>query len=619
MKYLHTITLALSALILASCGNNVFESPNKSLRGDIDGQSLTIYYNDTIAVTSIHLGLITENMDLDNGMVLKNETKPLYVSEEYDMPTGKRSHCFNSANEKLLSYQNESGQILDVIVRLYNDGVAIRYSIPKEEKVIEEKTSFSIKDGVNRWIAWNDFGNEQPFPYETQGKKTHDRYMRERTNQQWGYPALAEPENGLFMLISEADLRRGDSGSYLDNSSDEETYCVKLVDPAPFRDGLSPWRFAIIGTLADIAESTLVTDLSSPSKIFDESWIEPGVSSWIYWAYNHSSKDFQIVKEYIDLAAEMGWPYCLIDWEWPEMANGGDINDALAYAKEKGVKINLWYNSGTSWVGESAPQPQDRLNSAENREKEMQWLEDNGVTGIKVDFFSPDNDTIVNYYLDILEDAARHHLLVDFHGCTIPKGWQRTWPNMMSMEAIYGAEWYNNYPLMTKLAPAHNATIPFTRNVIGPMDYTPGAFTDSQHPHITTNAHELALPVLFESGLQHMADRPAGFAALPEEAQALYKGLPSVWDDTMLLEGYPGKSAVMARRSGGTWYIAGINGLEEAQDLTFSIERLHTNAETALMFTDGETDREIKVSNASLETKELTIHCNPRGGFLIKL
>ena len=165
------------------------------------------------------------------------------------------------------------------------------------------------------------------------------------------------------------------------------------------------------------------------------------------------------MKQYIDLAAQMGWPYCLVDWEWPEMTNGGDINDVMAYAKQKGVKINLWYNSGTSLVGPHAPQPQDRLNTAESREREMQWLESIGASGIKVDFFSPDNDTMVNYYIDILKDAARHHLLVNFHGCTIPNGWQRTWPNMVSMEGIYGAEWYNNYELMTTLAPPHNATV----------------------------------------------------------------------------------------------------------------------------------------------------------------
>ena len=370
----------------------------------------------------------------------------------------------------------------------------------------------------------------------------------------------------------------------------------------------------MIGSLADITESTLVTDLSTPSQIADMSWIKPGVSSWVYWSNNHGSKFFDLDVEFIDLAADMGWPYCLIDWEWPDMEDGS-IEELVDYANEKGIKINLWYNSGTSWIGPGAPQPQDRLNTAENREKEFAWLESIGVTGVKVDFFLPDDATMIDYYLDILQDAAKHHLLVDFHGCTIPRGWQRTWPNMMSMEAVYGAEMYNNGPIMTTRAPSHNATLPFTRNVVGPMDYTPATFTDSQFPHITTNAHELALPVLFESGLQHMADRPSGFYDLPEEVREVLGGMPSFWDDTVLLDGYPGQKAVIARRSGSKWYIAGINGLEEPATLQFSLERLGGLGGNSILFCDGAEDRDIKIT-ALPEGKTVSVPCRARGGFL---
>ena len=568
-------------------------------------------------VTRIHLGLITDQGNLDSCLVLKQSTAVKTVKADYTMVTGKRSHCTNRANEKTFTYDNADNMPLEAIVRLYNDGVAIRYRIPQGVKVTDDCTSFYVADGKDRWIAPYDFGNEQPFPHDTEGKTVKDRNLRDVTNGQWSYPALVEPQKGLFMLIAESDLRSNDSGSYLVNADNSEQYKVQLVGPSAFCDGLSPWRFAIIGSLADVVESTLVTDLATPSQIADTSWIQPGVSSWIYWAYNHGSKDYALVKQYIDLAAQMGWPYCLVDWEWPEMTNGGDINDVMAYAKQKGVKINLWYNSGTSLVGPHAPQPQDRLNTAESREREMQWLESIGASGIKVDFFSPDNDTMVNYYIDILKDAARHHLLVDFHGCTIPNGWQRTWPNMVSMEGIYGAEWYNNYELMTTLAPPHNATVVYTRNVIGPMDYTPGTFTDSQFPHITTNAHELALPVLFESGIQHMADRPEGYESLPFEARQVYSHLPAAWDDTKLLAGYPGKSAVVARRSGKTWYVAGINGTDEEINLAFTLKRLNLKPKKVLLFSDGEAERDIKVSHPSLSGDKVCIACRARGGFLM--
>lgn len=617
MKRIILFMFFLTSLCVHSFGKDIFESPNHQLSAEVNGQSVTLYDKSKQMVTRIHLGLITDQGNLDSCLVLKQSTAVKTVKADYTMITGKRSHCTNRANEKTFTYDNADNMPLEAIVRLYNDGVAIRYRIPQGVKVTDDCTSFYVADGKDRWIAPYDFGNEQPFPHDTEGKTVKDRNLRDVTNGQWSYPALVEPQKGLFMLIAESDLRSNDSGSYLVNADNSEQYKVQLVGSSAFCDGLSPWRFAIIGSLADVVESTLVTDLATPSQIADTSWIQPGVSSWIYWAYNHGSKDYALVKQYIDLAAQMGWAYCLVDWEWPEMTNGGDINDVMAYAKQKGVKINLWYNSGTSLVGPHAPQPQDRLNTAESREREMQWLESIGASGIKVDFFSPDNDTMVNYYIDILKDAARHHLLVDFHGCTIPNGWQRTWPNMVSMEGIYGAEWYNNYELMTTLAPPHNATVVYTRNVIGPMDYTPGTFTDSQFPHITTNAHELALPVLFESGIQHMADRPEGYESLPFEARQVYSHLPTAWNDTKLLAGYPGKSAVVARRSGKTWYVAGINGTDEEINLAFTLKRLNLKPKKVLLFSDGEAERDIKVSHPSLSGDKVCIACRARGGFLM--
>ena len=417
--------------------------------------------------------------------------------------------------------------------------------------------------------------------------------------------------DGLFGLITESGVLHGNSCSYLTCNGQE--YTVTYTDKD---EGMAhPWRILMLGSLADIVESTLVTDMADVCRIQDTSWIKPGVSSWIYWAYNHSSKDFQKVKEYIDLAHDMGWPYSLIDWEWDEMANGGNIEDALAYARERGVKINLWYNSGTSWIGPGAPGPQDRLRTREAREQEMTRLEQMGATGIKVDFFLPDGQEMVNYYLDILEDAARHHLLVDFHGCTIPRGWSRTWPNLMSMESVYGAEWYNNNRRMTNAAAAHNATLPFTRNVIGPMDYTPCTFTDSQNPHITTDCHELALPILFESGLQHMADRPEAYLSLPEPVRNLLSDLPSAWDDTRLLAGYPGESAVIARRCGDTWYIAGINGTENEITLEPVFSRIGQDDMISMLITD-KGDKPGMGFNIQYNVKAGKLTLPARGGFV---
>lgn len=480
---------------------------------------------------------------------------------------------------------------VNVEIKVRNDGVAFRYL----QKEIQ--TTYVIPEGLNRWQGrYSHTGYEALFPKaeaSVPGK--------------WIYPLLVEYSDGLFGFIAEADIERGHSCSHLLTGEEQGRYLVETIDENPQYD-VTPWRILTIGSLETIVSSTMITDLSEPCRIEDTSWIKPGVSSWIYWAYNHGSKDYDIICSYIDLAAEMGWPYCLVDWEWPQMEGGRTIEDVMAYANEKGVRINLWYNSGTSWTGPGSPQPEDRLRTPEAREEEFAWLESMGVAGVKIDFFAEDGSEMVNYYLDLLEDAAKHHLLVDLHGSTAPRGWQKTWPNLMSMEGVYGAEWYNNVPFFTKLAASHNATLPFTRGLMGPMDYTPCTFSDSQHPHITTYAHELALPVLFQSSLQHMADKPEAYLSQPQEVIDFLKELPAVWDETKLLSGYPGHHAVIARRSGDVWFVGGINGTGE----TLTLEFPELTGDITL-FADGASDREFAISKQS---SVKSVECRPNGGFV---
>lgn len=550
---LFSVVALLGSLLLESCYTRIAQisSPDKNIRVSVSDSIMTVRYGGKV-VQTIRIG---DNHWTQSSRIVET------VDERYTMLSGKRREC--SYKYRAMSCSDANGK--NLLVRVSNDGVAFRFN------GADEQVSFVIPDGTKRWLQRQKTDYEGFYPQSTQA-----------ADGKYSYPALVEYTDGMFGLITESGINHGNSGSYLTCSGDR--YTVTYTDND--ETDVHAWRILMLGSLADIVESTLVTDVASGGTLTDKSWIQPGVSSWIYWAYNHSSKDFQKVKEYIDLAHDMGWPYTLIDWEWDEMANGGAIEDAMAYARERGVKVNLWYNSGTSWIGPGAPGPQDRLRTREAREREMTRLEQMGATGIKVDFFLPDGHEMVDYYLDILEDAARHHLLVDFHGCTIPRGWSRTWPNLMSMEAVYGAEWYNNNRRMTNAAAAHNATLPFTRNVIGPMDYTPCTFTDSQNPHITTDCHELALPILFESGLQHMADRPEAYLNLPEPVKKLLSGLPSAWDDTRLLAGYPGQSAVIARRSGDTWYIAGINGTEGEIILEPDFSRIGQDVTLSMLITD---------------------------------
>lgn len=629
-KYKSLFLLPL-ALLFASCmesGSRQLAAPNKTLTLTLEvanphpegyGDALfTINYNKESILSRAALGMETDRQTFRN-LKLLSATEAMPVVEDYRMVTGKKSHCTNQGVERTYTFANEQQQTLNVTFRVYNDGVAFRYTLdaagPDTEYITNELTAYPIPNGTKRWMQQyvNDY--EGFFPLATNGEDVENRSPRT-----WGYPALVEPQESVFMLISEAGIGRDRSASRLVNADNPDEYRVRMADEKVAFNGsfTSPWRTLIIGSLADVVESTLITDVSEPSTVTNTDWIIPAPAAWIYWAYNHSSNDFQVVKEYIDLAARMKWPYNLIDWKWDVMGNGGNVYDAIKYAKERDVKTMLWYNSGTSWLGEGAPTPLDRLYTHESREKEFTWLKELGVVGIKVDFFAVDGANMINYYIDILEDAAKHQMMINFHGATIPRGWQRTYPHMMTVEAVYGAEWYNNNSTLTDRAAAHNATLPFTRNVIGPMDYTPCTFSDSQHEHITNYAHELALPVVFESALQHMADRPSAYDALPAEIKEFLSGLPTAWDETKLLGGYPGTDVIIARRKGNAWYIGGLNGTDQARTLTFAPAALAKAGKTITLFKDGADDKSfgIEAAHQLTDNAQITIECLPRGGFV---
>ena len=600
-------------------------SPNTDLRVTVEPASDNAYgeavfsidYKGERVLTQSRLGIETEERQLAGNLKLKSVSEAVSVVDNYQMLTGKRRHCVNEASERVYTFENEKGQTLDVTFRVYNDGVAFKYVLPEndeKERIMDEHTTYTFPKGAKRWMQEYDASYERFFPLSTEG------IIEERPEvSRWGYPALVELRDSVFMLVTEANIRRGHCGSLLDNEGNRNCYRVRLADDKMVSEGIweSPWRVLIIGHLNNVVESTLVTDVSDPSKVEDTEWIKPGLVSWIYWAHNHGSNDYRLVKDYIDLAVRMKWPYDLIDAEWDDMKNGGSIEDALRYAREQGVKPLIWYNSSTGWI--EGPGPRFRLNKREERLKEFQWMCNQGVVGTKIDFFAGDSVSTMDYCIDLLEDAARYKLMINFHGATIPRGWQRTYPHLMSVEGVYGAEWYNNNATLTNRAAAHNATLPFTRNVVGPMDYTPGTFSDSQHPHITSHAHELALPVLFESALQHMPDRPSTYDNLPEPVKRLLSQLPTAWDDTKLLAGYPGVEVVMARRKGDVWYIAGINGTDEPRTLRASLDVLSVVGKQITVFKDGPDDRSFRIEeNLPLSDvgNELEIECLPRGGFV---
>jgi alpha-glucosidase len=573
-------------------------------------------------IPRIDLGISRNDQDFFKDLKFLKAGKQLLINEQYTALHGKRSVCKNSANELTLFFENPDKAKLNLIIRAYNDGVAFRYEFPEKEGsfvVKEELTSYSVPSNTKRWLEkWN-----------TANESLYSTMNDDNTQQSWCYPALFNSsDNSCWYLIHEAGLDRTYCGSKLSNVAEKSQYKITFPDqrdgnglgesqPAITLPWKSPWRVIIMGSLSDIVESTLIEDVSPPSVVKNTGWIKPGLVSWNYWSSNHGTKDFKIVCDFADLAASMGWPYTLLDWEWDTMSNGGNLEDAINYIHSIGVKPLMWYNSGGPHTGVRST-PRDRMLTHENRVEEFTKLKKMGVAGVKIDFFESEKQDMIKYYLDILDDAARFEMMVYFHGCMVPRGWSRTYPNLMTMEAVRGAEWYNNGPDFTTTAPEHNTILPFTRNVVGAMDYTPVTFTNSQFPHITSYGHELALSVVFESGLQHLADRPEGYYLLPDAARTFLKDVPNSWDDTKFLEGYPGRSVILARRKGDRWYIGGISAELRERTKTIAFDFLPEGVTYKLtLIDDGNHDKTFNTQYLVVDkSSSLNVKLLRRGGFV---
>lgn len=623
----------LSAPLVFS-NNPIVISPNGKISvelynkhsSDINNWYFKVSYSNKDIVSEIipriNIGLSRSDQDFSKELQLTKSGKPLLIKEQYPAIHGKKSLCKNSANEVIFSFENPNKAKLNVIIRVYDDGVAYRYEFPEKGGSFvmkDELTSYVIPQNTKRWLEKWDASNEGLY-----------KLMKDDSIQgNWCYPALFNTtDTACWYLIHEADVNRSYCGSKLSNLAEKSFYKISFPEhwegegesaPTITLPWKSPWRVIIIGSLANIVESTLIDDVSQPSKITNTDWIKPGLVSWNYWSNNHGTKDYKVVCEFADLAAEMDWPYTLLDWEWDAMGNGGNVEDAAKYILSKGVKPLIWYNSGAfKWIQAT---PRDRMFTHESRMEEFSKLQKMGFVGVKIDFFLSEKQNMIKYYLDILDDAAQFEMMVYFHGCLVPRGWTRTYPHLMTYEGVRGAEWYNNGPELTTTAPEHNTVLPFTRNVVGAMDYTPVTFTNSQYPHITSFGHELALSVVFESGLQHMADRPEGYYSLPDAARTFLKEVPCAWDDIKLIDGYPGKDIIIARKKANDWFIGGLNSenKEKTQTVNFNFLPEGTRYKLTLI-ADGEHDKNFNTQYLVVnKTSSVKIRLLRRGGFAASL
>lgn len=641
------ILLAVLLVTAVSCNRRTGEyrmsSPDGSLELTIRmGTDSMLYYSLTCQgqpmLRDSRLGLVRDDADFSRHLILRLAGPVEKDRGSYALITGKKKECSWVANCRSIHVANQDGMKMEVGFLLANDGLAYRYRFQGGDsgtyRIRQEVSSFDFPPGTKcfiqpRAVAGTGWSNTQP-SYEEFYRQgiTPDSLSENKGG--WVMPALFKTPGG-WLLLSETAPVGSYCGSHLSRMKGENGFRIAFPDEREAFPGGpvlptgrlpwdSPWRIVASGSdLGDIVESTLGTDLAAPCVISDPSWVRPGRASWSWALLKDPSVNYKIQQQFIDYASSMGWEYCLVDVNWDRNIGYDSIARLARYAAERNVGLLLWYNSSGDW-NTTVYTPKSKLIDREKRREEFGRLRDMGIKGIKVDFFGGDGQSMMNYYRAIFEDAAEFGLAVNCHGATFPRGWQRTHPNLLTMEAVRGFEFVTFEQANADRQANHCCMLPFTRNVFDPMDYTPVCF--SEIPGIrrrTTNAFELALSVIFWSGLQHFAVIPSSMEAVPEEVKDFMSGIPSVWDETRFLEGYPGKYAVLARRSGDRWYVAGINAGPHARDITLKTDFLRGSAQGRL-FTDKDDRRSFNIrTTENGPDMEITINMDEGGGFVLCL
>jgi len=595
------------------------------------------------------LGVLRDDADFTTGLspaanYSKRVAQLSKVDDHYELLTSKRRNSVYRANRRVLELQAASGARVDIEFQVSNDGFAFRYVFPETDanthKISRELSSFNFLAGTRGWLqpiaparsGWN----ESNPSYEEYYERDIPVGQPSLEGGAWVFPALfRSPVGGgdTWLLVSETGLRRNYCGSRLLAARRSREYFIDFPGPLETSNGgavtpestlpwVTPWRLVVIGSLRSIVESTLGTDLADPpAKGFKTTASGPGKASWSWPLLGDDNTIVKVQKRFIDYAAEMSWQYTLVDSAWDRQIGYDGLKELVEYARAKNVKILVWYNSAGEW-NTTPLTPRDRMFDSATRRAELQKIKNIGVAGVKVDFFAGDAQSTIAYYHDILEDTARIGLVANFHGATVPRGWQRTYPNLMTMEAVRGLEYNTFEQRNAEESPTHDAMLPFARNVFDPMDFTPVVLDRLNNivERRTSAAFELATSVLFTSGIQHFAEVPSGMAKAPPYVRDFLKRVPVVWDDVKFIDGFPGQYVVLARRAGRTWYVAGINADRQPRKVKIDLKSLGVSKQGALI-TDGIDFLGFKSepfpSEKTVTAEEITIR--PRGGFVLTL
>ncbi len=641
MKFYRIIFAVLSLLLVFfnSSAQNQWQvsSPNGNLRATInmDANGYIFYKVDYIenstatpVIKSSTLGLKRGDITFSFNLIFENSSTQI-IDENYSMISGKQTTLRNHANELTLGFVYNAKKFV-VIFRAYNDGIAFRYYFPETSNtnytLQREYTSVNLASTNGK--AWMQKYDNVPY-YE--GAVNEYNIGQDSPNEAgWSFPALFNPNN-YWVLVTESDVNRESYVSHFNRYCGGGSYRIDPPIQNDFKPGIPntatsklpwalPWRIIVIGkNQSTIVESNLVNHLASaPITPTNTTWISSGVATWSWWSDLGSPTNYQRQREYVEAANTLGLHHTVVDGTWEQMGEQ-NFKDLISYANTLNVKIWNWYDAGG--LCEQLNQfPCDLMIDPIKRRAEFAKIKSWGVAGIKVDFFISDKQEFIKLYFDVLSDAADYQLMVLMHGCTIPQGWQRRFPHLVSSEAVQGGEMLLFREDFRYNSPPHNVNLVFTRNVIGSVDYTPGVLSIDRVFHNTTSAHELSLLSVLETGFTTLADRVTSYLSLPTIAKNIIGSMPVSWDETKFIEGFPEDYAVLARRKNDTWYISGINGKNSTRTITINPTFLSGGSYEKQTLFDGADARQITVSQGNFQSgNQIPVTMLPYGGFTVVL
>ena len=644
MKFFIVMAMLLGSSV-ASAENKQITSPDGKLVvtvADMDGRpSYSVSYDNVLFLKPSPLGIIANIGDFSSGMSLEKNVSTNKIDETYELASIKKSKVHYVANEAVFSFTQQGKTIYDVIFRISNNDVAFKYKMyPQGETlscvVKQEVTGFVFPDGTTTFLCpqskpMGGFARTSP-SYET-SYTADDVAGKNGWGEGYTFPCLFRNGDNGWVLVSETGVNGGYCASRLLGHK-EGVYTIGFpqegeangngtVSPGIALPGETPWRTITVGkTLAPIVETTVPFDVVKPLYPAKGEYTY-GRGSWSWIIGMDGSTNYKEQLRYIDFSAAMGYQSVLVDALWDKQIGRDKIEELAKYGKDKGVALYLWYNSNGYW--NDAPQtPRGIMDNAIARRKEMKWMQSIGIRGIKVDFFGGDKQMTMQLYEDILSDANEYGLLVIFHGCTLPRGWERMYPNFASSEAVLASE-NLHFSQGSCDNEAFNATLhPFIRNTVGSMDFGGSALNKYYNAdnaprgsrRVTSDVYALATAVLFQSPVQHFALAPNNLTDAPAWAIDFMKEVPTTWDEVRFIDGYPGKYVILARRHGDKWYIAGVNAQKETLKLKVNLP-MFSNGEKVRLFSD---DKALQggvkqIGIGKKQELQLTIPCN--GGVLI--